>query len=193
MKKTKEMPIDKRKSHKFNPAPIAIKGTNVERKSQYKYLGIMFDDELSWKDHCDYILKKINRRFYCFRKLSHFKVDNKILRIFFQAVICSVWQYCFVGWGGNARQVDLSRIQSVIRRASRVIGECQSVDSYYHDSVERTLHRVMGDDSHPLHDVFRAAVIPRSGRMRQPHLVTNRYHDSFIPSAIRQFNVLHNR
>ena len=88
---------------------------------------------------------------------------------------------------------DLSRIQSIVRRASRVIGECQSVDSYYNDSVGWTLNRVLGDDSHPLHDVFQAAIIPRSGRMRHPNSVTNRYHDSFVPSAVRHFNLLHER
>ena len=147
----------------------------------------MFDDELSWKAHCDYTLKKISPRFYCFRRLSYFNVNSKILRIFFQAVICSVWQYCFVSWGGNARLTDLSRIQSIIRRASRVIGECQSVDSYYRDSVGWTLNRLLGDESHPLHDVFQTAIIPRSGRMRQPYSVTNRYHDPFVPTAIRHF------
>lgn len=188
VKKTKEMIMDFRTKQKSVPVPIEIKNSNVERISQYKYLGVVFDDFLTWHPHINYTMKKISPRLYCFRKLSYFKVDPKILKIFFQSVICSVWKYCFICWGGNAFVTDLSKIQVVINRVCKVIGECQSVDSYYCDLVGRTLHRVMDDDSHPLHDVLRAAIIPRSGRMRLPHLVTNRHSRSFIPMGIRKHN-----
>ena len=41
------------------PKPVYIKGEAVERADTYKYLGVMFDSKLNWKENINSVLKKI--------------------------------------------------------------------------------------------------------------------------------------
>ena len=186
--KTKEMVIDFRRNKKELDT-IVIKNIAVEQVSNYKYLGVVFDNALSWGDHVDYIMKKLNSRMYCLRKLNSFNVRNEILSIFYKSVICGVWNYCLVGWGGNIVQRDRDRLDRFIRRAERMIGSSQqSVDSVYHDRLCTKYHIVIDDSSHPLHSEFADRTIQRSGRLRLPTALTNRHPRSFIPRAIKYHN-----
>ena len=69
--------------------------------SSYPYLGVMIDDKLAWHDHFDYLIKRLNVRMYCFRKLNYFHVDNRILALFYESVVASVWRYSrgLAEWG----------------------------------------------------------------------------------------------
>ena len=44
----------------------------------YKYLGMVFDSKLNWKENIDSVLKKVNPRMYCMRKLRSFGVNSDI-------------------------------------------------------------------------------------------------------------------
>ena len=66
--KTKEMVIDFRKQTKA-PNLNVIKENDVERVETFKYLGIVLDYKLTWKQKTDSIVKKTKPRLYCLRKL----------------------------------------------------------------------------------------------------------------------------
>ena len=156
----------------------------------YKYLGIVLNNKLSWGDHVDFIVKKLNSRMYCLRKLNSFHITPEILNVFYSSTIVSVWRYCLVCWGGNVSKREKRRIDSIVRKAQRVIGVCQpSVDSVYLDLVRGKLEMVWSDNSHPLHGQLRSQLIPRgSGRLGLPYAGTNRHPASFIPKAIQMYN-----
>ena len=187
--KTKEMLIDFRRMAP-TPDPILIKGSVVERVSMYKYLGVMIDDKLSWSDQVDGILKKLNSRMFCFRKMARFNVRPEILKLFYNSVISGVWRYCLVCWGGNVSKTEKDRLDDVIRRAARVIGEdLEAVDSVYQSLLGRKLDRVWEETEHPLHvQLSGQSSLRGSGRLRLPPLNTNRHRDSFVPRAIKLFN-----
>ena len=42
------------------PKPVYIKGEAVERVDTYKYLGVVFDSKLNWKENINSVLKKVN-------------------------------------------------------------------------------------------------------------------------------------
>ena len=52
--------------------------------------------------------------------MNKFNVNNNILTMLYNSVICWVWLYNLVSWGGNARPIDTDRIDGMIRHASRV-------------------------------------------------------------------------
>ena len=90
--KTKEMVIDYRKAKNIrNNKIIEFMNNKIEQVSNYTYLGVIFNDTLSWGDHIDSLMKKINSRFYCMRKMNSFKVRQEIMSIFYNSVICGVW------------------------------------------------------------------------------------------------------
>ena len=186
--KTKEMIIDFR-TNTVDPVPITIDDGVVERISEYKYLGVVIDHKFSWKKHFDLVIGKLNSRFYCLRKLNQFQVDNALLGLFYQSVFVSIFSYCLVCFGGAADLGDKDRIDRIIRKVEKIIGEGQQrVDSVYQSSLKKKLRQVMGDETHPLHERLMGRVIERSGRLRTYAAGTNRFNNSFIPMAIAQYN-----
>ena len=69
--KTKEMCTDFRKNQRC-PKPVYIKGEAVERVETYKYLDMVLDSKLNWKENINSVLEKVNPRMYCLRKLRSF-------------------------------------------------------------------------------------------------------------------------
>jgi hypothetical protein len=188
VKKTQELIIDYRRKVSIH-APVTINDNEVQQTKNYKYLGLVIDDQLNWHSHFDHLYRKLNSRLFCLRKMSKFKVDAKVLQLFYNAVIASVWSYCLCAWGGNAKSSDITRITSTIKQASRLIGEPQrSFDESYQDVLRKKFTKVHQDDSHPLHNIFADASSERSGRMRLPFAKTNRHRLSFVPQAMRLFN-----
>ena len=112
--KTKEMVIDFRQTRP-DPQPVDIKGSALARVDTYKYLGIVLNNKLSWGDHVDFIVKKLNSRMYCLRKLNSFHITPEILNVFYSSTIVSVWRYCLVCWGGNVSKREKRRIDSIVR------------------------------------------------------------------------------
>ena len=188
VKKTQELIIDYRRNMPTH-VPVQINGNEVQRTTKYKYLGLVIDDCLNWNFHFEHLCKKLNSRLFCLRKMSKFKVDARVIKLFYNAVITSVWSYCLCAWGGNAMSKDIEKITSVIRQASRLIGEpLESFDQLYHRVIHSKLRKVQQDDTHPLHSIFIDATSKRSGRMLLPYAKTNRHKLSFVPQAMRLYN-----
>ena len=57
------MCIDFRKNQRC-PKSVYIKGEAVERVDTYKYLGVVFDSKLNWKENINSVLKKVTSRMY---------------------------------------------------------------------------------------------------------------------------------
>ena len=142
------MVIDFRQA-RSDPQSVDIKGSAVARVETYKYLGIVLNNKLSWGDHVDLIVKKLNSRMYCLRKLNSFHITPEILNVFYTSTIVSVWRYCLVCWGGNVSKREKRRIDVIVRKAERLIGASQpSVDSVYLDLVGGKLEMVWSSVLH---------------------------------------------
>ena len=182
------MVIDFRKK-KSVYSSVEIKGEIVERVQTYKYLGIVFDDKLSWKQHVDATVKKMHSRLYCLRKLRSFNVRKDILQMFYTATIASVLNFGLSCWGGNMTQQDRNRLDKNIKKAGGVIGRAQeNMETAYHRLVTDKLLTVLADETHPLRPEFDNRQTDRSDRFRLPRTRTTRYQQSFIPTAIRTHN-----
>ena len=80
----------------------------------------------------DFIDNKLNSRMHSFH------ITPEISNVFYTSTIVSVGRYCLVCWEGNVSKSEKRRIDSIIRKAERVIGEYQpSVDSVYLETIER--------------------------------------------------------
>ena len=118
--KTKKMCADFRKNQRC-PKPVYIKGEAVERVEIYKYLGVVFDGKLNWKENIDLVLKKVNTRMHCLRKPRSFGVNSGALVTFYNAVICSIIVYGSVCWSGNISKFDRGRMEKIVKKASHVV------------------------------------------------------------------------
>ena len=192
--KTRELIVDFSRNRSNIPLPIRIKGEEVKQVNTHKYLGIVFDNKLNFSDYVDEMLKKIQPRIYCLRKLRSFNVQRCILERFYNAAISSILVYGSVCWGGNISKRDWERIEKVIKKTEKVTGgHHDSFDILYHIRLTNKTARILSDDSHPLWTEFNDRRIDRSGRLRVPTARTQRYRDSFLPSAVRAYNDGHVR
>ena len=93
---------------RIKDAPNQFKGVAVGRVDTYKYLGVVFGSKLNWKENINSVLKKVNLRMYCMRKLRSFGVNSDMLVTFYNAVICSIIMFGSVCWGasGNISKLD---------------------------------------------------------------------------------------
>ena len=91
----------------------------MKRVARVKYLRIIVDDRLTWKQHVDYISKKISRNLDTIKRYRQcITVDSTIA--LYRTLIELYLRYCCNVWGscGNAL---LHRLQTLQNRAFRVI------------------------------------------------------------------------
>jgi hypothetical protein len=173
---------------------IKIKGEPVERVDSYKYLGIVLDSKLSWKENTDHIFKRVQSRMYCLRKLRSFNVQQELLQMFYSSIVCSMMTFGLACWGGNVTKQDRNRLDKQIKKAGGVVGRKQDdIETMYGRLVTKKLTAIWNDDTHPLRPEFDSRLNDRSGRIRVPRTRTNHYRQSFIPTAIQTHNQLTNR
>ena len=51
---------------------IYFDGERIERVSETKFLGVIIDDKLSWKNHVSYLCKKVAKNMGILRKVKYF-------------------------------------------------------------------------------------------------------------------------
>ena len=190
--KTKEIGINLRKNQRC-PKPVYIKGEAVERVETHKYLGVVFDSKLNWKENINLVLKKVNTRMYCLRKLRSFEVNSGILVTFYNAVICSIIVYGSVCWSRNISKFDRGRLEKIVNKAGHVVGmPLDSFKTLYEKRLFKTLMQILNDPTHPMRHYFDSRRSNRSGRYLLPKTNTNCQKASFLPSALSVFNENYN-
>ena len=87
-----------------NPAKLV----SLERKTYVKYLGVLLDDNLSWKAHIDYISTQISKGIGIIARLRHLVPFSTLLNIY-RSLIEPYISYGFVAWG-QAVNTHLNKI-----------------------------------------------------------------------------------
>ena len=75
-----------------------IEKTNIEQVNEIKYLGVIFNDKLSWKSHIQHVCFKLSNGSWALVKLRNY-VDTTTLKTVYYALIYSYLQYCVSTWG----------------------------------------------------------------------------------------------
>ena len=51
---------------------LTVNDSVLERETAFKYLGIVFNEKLSWADHIEFVRKKVNQRLGVLPRIKHF-------------------------------------------------------------------------------------------------------------------------
>jgi hypothetical protein len=189
--KTKELVFDFRRNQ--NPKhPVNIDGRDVDFENKYKYLGLILQDNLKWDSHIEYITKKANKRMYHVRCLRNLQVDNKIMCMFYNSVISSVLVYAISCWYNGCSKKLKKDVGKFRKRMCKMISEesHNTVDTpsmIYKNICISLVRKILEDVAHPLHDYF--IPLPHRKRLRMPRCKTSRYQDTFVPSAVKMYNM----
>ena len=187
--KTKELIVDFRRT-KREHAPIHIGGVEVERVSDFKFLGMHISEDLKWSTHTTHVVKKAQQRLYCLRRLRTFKVSPRILRAFYSSTIESVLTSGFTAWYGNCTVLDRKALQRVVRSAQRIVGgELPSLQELHDRRCVDKAQSIIKDRHHPSHKLFALLPHPRPGKMYRSIGSNNkRLWQSFYLATIRLLN-----
>ena len=102
---------------------IYINSIAIDRVSEFNFLGLIINENLSWKPHVNKIASKISKQIGVLNKLKHM-VPNHILRMLYCSLILPHMSYCILSWG-----FELNRIAKLQKRAVRTI-TCSKFNSH---------------------------------------------------------------
>ena len=101
------------------PLNIILDDVSLDRVSSTKFLGVIIDENLTWKKHIDAISKTISRNAGMLTKLKHFVPEN-ILYTLYCTMILPYINYSIIIWG-SACKLYLEKIFKLQKWAIRTI------------------------------------------------------------------------
>ncbi len=187
--KTKEMIID------FNPRrksthdkQTSINGVCIESVEQYKYLGTVLDNKLSFSPNTEVLCKRGQQRLYCLRKLRSFNVGKTLMCMFYRSYIESLLSFSLLCWFNYLNVKNKNCLERIVNQGSKITGSKQmTMAQLYHRQVLGKAQSILLDDFHPMYQEFN--LLPSGIRYRTPISQTNRFRHSFIPSAVKFLNL----
>ena len=135
---------------------------SLERKDYVKCLGVLIDENLSWKYHIAYLASKMSKIIGIIARLRHF-VPLTILRHIHISLIQTYLSYGIVAWGQSAK-TNRNKILVLQKRALRLMYFCDykchavpyflssrflPLDFLYFKSVALLMHDISNDLSPP--------------------------------------------
>ncbi len=82
---------------KVNPLHLVIDDTVIERVSEFNFLGLTLDENLTWKSNINKISKKISKSMGILNKLKHFlPIKTKIM--IYNSLILSHLNFGILTW-----------------------------------------------------------------------------------------------
>ena len=91
----------------------------LKSTESHKHLGIVFNNNLTWKHHIDTIYVTTNKKVSFFSKLK-FLLDRKTLFTLYTSYIRPSLEYGNIIWN-NCTELECDRLESIQRRGSRII------------------------------------------------------------------------
>ena len=98
---------------------IKLNGKRIFPSSSIKYLGVTFDETLSWKHHVTSLSKKLNRANSMLAKIRHY-VNSQTLRSIYFSIFSSHLTYGSQIWG-QKNNSSLKKIITLQKCAVRII------------------------------------------------------------------------
>ena len=179
-------------------APIQINGKQVETVKSAKILGVTLTDDLKWNKHVGQIVEKASKRLYLLRQLKRAEVENVSLYKFYTVCIRSIVEYACQVFHSNLPKYLSNEIESIQKRALRIIHPDLSYSQALKSSKLETLYdrreglcmklfsSIEANNDHKLKELIPPKNSPtinlRSNRKYNlPMMHTDRFRKSFVP------------
>ena len=91
----------------------------LEQKNYIKYLGVLIDQNLSWRNHVNSVIIKISKTIGMIAKLRYFVPPTVLINIY-NSLILPYIAYGLIAWG-NASNAYLNKILVLQKRVLRLI------------------------------------------------------------------------
>ena len=117
--KTKCMLIHSSRRRSLSPLDVQLNGTHIQQVQNYKYLGVVISDTLSWSQHIDLVRSKAAKGIGLLRRLSWF-LPRQALCTMYNAYILPHLTYADAVWG-TCTQGQSRSLEHLQNYAARII------------------------------------------------------------------------
>ena len=121
------MIFGKKRDGRENSLTTIIDGTQIEIITQTKFLGIVLDNGLTWKNHLLYLSQKLSKSIGILSRARRFLNKKTLLQLYYSFLYPYI-TYCNIIWG-NAPDYVLWPIFRAQKRAIRIIANIRQRDS----------------------------------------------------------------
>lgn len=101
---------------------VKIDNISIQKVSEFKYLGVVLDDKLTFKPNLNFVIKKIAKKVGFLGRLSK-KLSSWSILTVFKTIIAPHIDYCSTMLFMN-NETDLKRLQLLQNKAMRLILKC---------------------------------------------------------------------
>ena len=99
---------------------VQVEGTCIEKTQSFKYLGVTFNQSMSWADHIDAISTKINQRIGLIRRIRNvLPLQTRVT--LYNTLILPLFDYGDVIWGDKNKDTIMSELQILQNKAAKVL------------------------------------------------------------------------
>ena len=157
---------------------ISIANSIIKRSKSKKYLGLIFDDAMTWKSHIELVTKKVSRAIGIMYRLRPY-VNEDILRNVYHAIVYSHLNYGISSWG-SAPPTNLEPLQIKQNHSIRVIYDLDRRHNRNHMFFNYKLLKV--------NEIYHSVLLQFVHKFHNGHLppVFNRYFG--YASDVHQYN-----
>ena len=122
---------DARLSKATDTVVIKIGDYEINRVYDFKYLGIVIDDSLTWKDHVRHVISKVGKRVGVLGRLRRNITIHAAFEMY-NSLILPIFDYCDVV-RSRCNKADMESLESLKRRASKIIvkSKCGTTSTDY--------------------------------------------------------------
>lgn len=104
---------------------INITGRKIEGIDETKFLGLLIDKKLTWKNHASKVCKKLNQFAFALFKLSKI-VNQPAVMAAYHGYVTSTLRYGIIFWGNSVNREDVFKAQ---KKCLRAICSLRKIDS----------------------------------------------------------------
>ena len=183
---------------------IEISNTRLERVNKFKYLGVLLDNTLSWKDHVEYIGNKISSRLGILHR-GRKVLPKPTLQMLYNTLVLPLFDYCSPIWDscGIGSKAYLDKLNCIIEGRSIGAVEIKSTLGWpslqAHRNylkcvlVHKCLHGIapsylLSEFRHA--HLFHGCNTRSRDLLRPPFAKTTKYQGSFRINGARTYNTL---
>ena len=179
-----------RKRQNFNNEnlSISINNTKLEKVQTMKFLGIIIDENLSWKCHIDHICKKIGKALGVLHRIRHLVPEHIMLKLY-NTLIMSHMNYAISVYG-SSDNCNLKRVLTMQKKAIRCLS-----NSPYNGHCNPLFVKYKLLNIYDMHAIscVKLAFLSKRGALPDYHLqelafsnqmtiATRQIHDFYIPT-----------
>ena len=135
----------KPKLNKVNTFSILLKGQEIERVVKFKYLGIIFDQCMTWREHAKSAGGEVMKRLGLLSRIRN-SLTLRAAKCVYSTIIQPIFDYADISWGAMLQTCN-TEMQILQNRAARIVVKssrrenCFPSLKWLHLSTRRKVHR----------------------------------------------------